>query len=173
MSHTKQKGFTLIEVVLVLAIGGLIFLLAFLAFSQASANRRDTQRRSDARRLLAAIETFNGDIGSHICEDSTSQDCHANSPSFINFKALVFDTSNFKVPGTNSDYTLNGYRQVSGDGYNRSAWFIANSPSPTRLIFGYKANCENGMLVHRNMLSTSTFAVAALLEKGHYCIDNK
>ncbi|MBP9738093.1 prepilin-type N-terminal cleavage/methylation domain-containing protein, partial [Candidatus Saccharibacteria bacterium] len=40
----NKKGFTLIEVVLVLAIGGLIFLLAFIAFQQVSANRRDTQR---------------------------------------------------------------------------------------------------------------------------------
>lgn len=52
------KGFTLIEVVLVLAIGGLIFLLAFLAFQQVSRNRRDTQRRSDVKRMVGYIEEF-------------------------------------------------------------------------------------------------------------------
>jgi prepilin-type N-terminal cleavage/methylation domain-containing protein len=50
----NKKGFTLIEVVLVLAIGGLIFLLAFLAFQQVSRNRRDTQRRSDVARMSAS-----------------------------------------------------------------------------------------------------------------------
>ena len=55
MKQNRQKqlsrgGFTLIEVVLVLAIGGLIFLLAFIAFQQVSTNRRDTQRRNDAGR---------------------------------------------------------------------------------------------------------------------------
>lgn len=57
----NQKGFTLIEVVLVLAIGGLIFLLAFLAFQQVSANRRDTARRSDAGRMIAEVENYFGD----------------------------------------------------------------------------------------------------------------
>lgn len=53
MKTVNKKGFTLIEVVLVLAIGGLIFLLAFLAFQQVSRNRRDTQRRSDVARMAA------------------------------------------------------------------------------------------------------------------------
>lgn len=57
----NKKGFTLIEVVLVLAIGGLIFLLAFIAYQQVSRNRRDTQRRNDAGRILAQIETADGD----------------------------------------------------------------------------------------------------------------
>ncbi len=57
----NKKGFTLIEVVLVLAIGGLIFLLAFLAFQQVSRNRRDTQRRGDASRILAEVQNYAGD----------------------------------------------------------------------------------------------------------------
>ncbi len=57
----NKKGFTLIEVVLVLAIGGLIFLLAFLAFRQASGNRRDTARRADAGRVVAEIQNFAAD----------------------------------------------------------------------------------------------------------------
>ncbi len=59
----NRKGFTLIEVVLVLAIGGLIFLLAFIAFRQASINRRDTARRSDASRFIAEVANYMGDTG--------------------------------------------------------------------------------------------------------------
>ncbi len=61
MKKSTNKGFTLIEVVLVLAIGGLIFLLAFVAFQQVSRNRRDTQRRSDAGRVLAELQNAKGD----------------------------------------------------------------------------------------------------------------
>lgn len=61
MKTVNKKGFTLIEVVLVLAIGGLIFLLAFLAFQQVSRNRRDTQRRSDAARMSSAYNDLVGD----------------------------------------------------------------------------------------------------------------
>ena len=57
----NKSGFTLIEVVLVLAIGALIFLLAFLAFRQVTSNRRDTQRRKDADRIIAEIQNFKVD----------------------------------------------------------------------------------------------------------------
>lgn len=54
----KEAGFTIIEVVLVLAIAGLIFLMVFLALPQLQASRRDTQRKSDAGRILAGAENF-------------------------------------------------------------------------------------------------------------------
>jgi prepilin-type N-terminal cleavage/methylation domain-containing protein len=41
------SGFTIIEVVLVLAIAGLIFLLVFLALPGLQRSRRDAQRKSD------------------------------------------------------------------------------------------------------------------------------
>ena len=56
IKQKRQDGFTIIEVVIVLAIAGLIFLVVFLAVPQLQASRRDTQRRSDAGRLGAAIE---------------------------------------------------------------------------------------------------------------------
>ncbi len=61
----SSKGFTLIEVVLVLAIGGLIFLLAFVAFQQVSRNRRDTQRRADVQKVVAEIENYRTNVGDY------------------------------------------------------------------------------------------------------------
>ncbi len=57
-TKAQSAGFTLIEIVLVLAIGGLIFLLAFLAFRQASTTRRDSQRRSDVNKIVAELENL-------------------------------------------------------------------------------------------------------------------
>jgi prepilin-type N-terminal cleavage/methylation domain-containing protein len=54
----KEKGFTLIEIVLVLAIAGLIMVIVFLALSGAQKNRRDTQRKSDNARLMAQLEAY-------------------------------------------------------------------------------------------------------------------
>jgi len=54
--QNKQTGFTLIEVVLVLAIGALIILMALLAFNGASRSRRDTARTDAAGQLAAALE---------------------------------------------------------------------------------------------------------------------
>ena len=56
--HKDYRGFTIIEVVLVLAVAGLIFLMIFLALPALQRSQRDTQRKNDARNLLAAIIEF-------------------------------------------------------------------------------------------------------------------
>ena len=53
-----KKGFTIIEVVLVLAIAGLIFMMVFLALPALQRSQRDTQRKNDASRLLAAVNDY-------------------------------------------------------------------------------------------------------------------
>lgn len=54
----NQKGFTIIEVVLVLAIAGLIFLMVFVALPALQRNQRDTARKNDASTVVAAINSF-------------------------------------------------------------------------------------------------------------------
>lgn len=54
----KQKGFTIIEVVLVLAIAGLIFLMVFIALPALQRNQRDTQRRNDASTFLSQLQSY-------------------------------------------------------------------------------------------------------------------
>ena len=56
--HKDYRGFTIIEVVLVLAIAGLIFLMIFIALPVLQRSQRDTQRKNDAGNLLAAIIQF-------------------------------------------------------------------------------------------------------------------
>ena len=50
-----RGGFTIIEVVLVLAIAGLIFLMVFIALPALQRSQRDTQRRNDLGRVTNAI----------------------------------------------------------------------------------------------------------------------
>lgn len=53
-----QKGFTIIEVVLVLAIAGLIFLMVFIALPALQRNQRDTQRKGDMSRVITALQNY-------------------------------------------------------------------------------------------------------------------
>ncbi|NCU34373.1 type II secretion system protein [Candidatus Saccharibacteria bacterium] len=57
-SSSQTAGFTIIEVVLVLAIAGLIFLMVFVALPALQRSRRDTQRKNDVARLGSAIERY-------------------------------------------------------------------------------------------------------------------
>ena len=57
-NKTNNKGFTIIEVVLVLAIAGLIFLMVFIALPALQRNQRDTQRKNDIGRVLTAVQKY-------------------------------------------------------------------------------------------------------------------
>jgi prepilin-type N-terminal cleavage/methylation domain-containing protein len=59
-THYKEKGFTIIEVVLVLAIAGLIFLMVFLALPALQSSQRDAARKNDVSIVAAAVSTYSG-----------------------------------------------------------------------------------------------------------------
>jgi len=56
----KEKGFTIIEVVLVLAIAGLIFLMVFIALPALQRNQRDTARKSDVASVASGVVSYTG-----------------------------------------------------------------------------------------------------------------
>jgi prepilin-type N-terminal cleavage/methylation domain-containing protein len=58
--NVKQmnKGFTIIEVVLVLAIAGLIFLMVFIALPALQAGQRDSARKSDVGIVASAVNSY-------------------------------------------------------------------------------------------------------------------
>ena len=58
--NTKQltKGFTIIEVVLVLAIAGLIFLMVFVALPALQSGQRDTARKDDVGTVATSVSNF-------------------------------------------------------------------------------------------------------------------
>lgn len=53
-----KKGFTLIEVVLVMAIGALIILVVLQAVTAARRSQRDNARKSHAGQISAALEQY-------------------------------------------------------------------------------------------------------------------
>jgi prepilin-type N-terminal cleavage/methylation domain-containing protein len=57
----KERGFTIIEVVLVLAIAGLIFLVVFLALPALQKSQRDTGRRQDVGKVVSGLQQYLSD----------------------------------------------------------------------------------------------------------------
>lgn len=54
----SNKGFTIVEVLIVLAIAGLILLIVFLAVPALQRNSRNTQRKTDVAAILAGVSEF-------------------------------------------------------------------------------------------------------------------
>jgi prepilin-type N-terminal cleavage/methylation domain-containing protein len=55
---TSGDGFTIIEVLIVLAIAGLILLIVFLAVPALERNARNTERKNDVSSILSAISEY-------------------------------------------------------------------------------------------------------------------
>src|SRR5665647_252582 len=72
----NNKGFTIIEVLIVLAIAGLIMLVVFLAVPALQRNARNTSKRADVSKALGAVGelTANNNGKVPVTADITSGD---------------------------------------------------------------------------------------------------
>lgn len=150
---SNKAGFTLIEVVLVLAIGGLIFLLAFLAFGQATKNRRDTQRRSDGARMISEIENAKGDAGGNAF--STQTDLNTFLGSYLGGSTNTFSSNNIT-------YTVTYGTSVASPSVTSSTGAMAVSANQ---------KCAGGASM--TGAGSGDYAVIVYLEKGKACRDNQ
>lgn len=112
----KEEGFTLIEIVLVLAIAGLIMVIVFLALQGAQRSRRDTQRKADASRMLASWEQCASNNGG------------AYGGAACNFAALTNATSGYFRPNQNPD----------GGAYGNAA---PSATAPNNMQLAVNATC--------------------------------
>jgi prepilin-type N-terminal cleavage/methylation domain-containing protein len=67
----KSEGFTIIEVLIVLAIAGLILLVVFMAVPALQRNSRNTQRKSDISALLGAVSEFTSNNNGKLPTEAT------------------------------------------------------------------------------------------------------
>lgn len=62
-NKTNKKGFTLIEIVIVLAIAALIMVVVFLAVQGAQRGQRDQARKDTTNRVLSQVQSWSGNNG--------------------------------------------------------------------------------------------------------------
>ena len=139
----KERGFTLIEIVLVLAIAGLLLVIVFLAVSGAQRSRRDTQRKNDVSRLAASIENY-------ASNNNGSYPTAAQFPAAAGAGAFgPYVPTNFKDPSSGANYVL-----VGGAG-------------PGSITYTPSQDCTGAAAGAR------VYAVSMQLESGTACRDNK
>lgn len=105
-----KKGFTIIEVVLVLAIAGLIFLMVFVALPALQRSQRDTARRDDMARFLSQLNQYQannaGKVPSELADANTDAKKAAkyNDPFIKQYLLAGGDT--FQDPSTGATYNV-------------------------------------------------------------------
>src|ERR1043165_4086685 len=103
-TRLREYGFTIIEVLIVLAIAGLILLIVFLAVPALQRNSRNSRRRSDVSHLGGLINAYvsnnNGSLPTAIASGtgSTSGTLYLNTESFSIMSTTIGNPG--AVPGT-------------------------------------------------------------------------
>src|SRR5581483_11368467 len=100
----RENGFTIIEVLIVLAIAGLIMLIVFLAVPALQRNARNTSRKSDASSLASALSEYINNNDGQLPASCTGSAC-----AFIsNWKPGFYTAANVTyTDNTNGGATLN------------------------------------------------------------------
>jgi len=164
-----QRGFTIIEVMIVLAIAGLIMVIVFFAVPQLQRNQRDNARQSAANRVSAELETF----------ASNNQGAYpfklAAPNNFADFQARYITTIQLLNPATGASYTV-----VAGGG-NPTAGNPGTNNNPNinemRVYPGQACSGEfnSGTYLAPSATNNSQqFSVRVALDRDgtYYCVDN-
>jgi len=153
-NRIKIKGFTIIEVVLVLAIAGLIFLMVFIALPTLQKSQRDTQRKDDVSRIETQIQAYQSNNTSKIPTTATQ---------LTTFQTKYL-TDNYTDPSTGNTYTLT---------YQAST---TTAPSTTlgTITYYYKAKCDSSTTSGVTAANGNNYAMMLPLEgsKVPYCVSN-
>lgn len=152
-NNKKEKGFTIIEVVLVLAIAGLIFLVVFLALPALQRSQRDQQRRSDLGRVASALQTYQSNNNGKVPSTTTELTTFTN-----NYLKVTGDT--FADPN-GTDYTVE----------LGTAQQLAQVVPANTIRYFYQARCDGENAV----AATGTRQVAVRIDLetgGSFCQQN-
>ena len=158
-TSNKDSGFTIIEVVLVLAIAGLIFLVVFLALPALQRSQRDSQRRSDVGRMMAQLETYASNNNGRYPDEATAAELTSFVSEYLTNAGAVWED-----PTGGSTYTI-----VDG------STIPATVPDPTGNIY-YGTNLQCGTAEGDFAAGSGNRSIAVIvgLENGQaYCQDNR
>ena len=172
----NKQGFTIIEVVLVLAIAGLIFLMVFIALPALQRSQRDTQRRDDMARFATAIVQYQSNNGGKIPGEGTTSD----------ITSAAFSTTNCNSDSANAATKLlctylnangsstNEFKDPDGTAYTIVIKSAVSQPTSMdhKVYFYPKAYCKGETVTTSS--NARDYAIAYRLEgSGVYCSDSK
>lgn len=169
----SKKGFTIIEVVLVLAIAGLIFLMVFVAYPALRRNQSDTARRNDLSRFISQLAQYK----------SNNRKTPQNLTDIVNFVNGYLDgdvkaaSDNTKTEDAKTK-SISGFQDPDGEPYMVIAPEEYSSQNPmatltdvNHVIYYYKkARCEGENL--KTSPGKNDIAIVYRMENGIYCQSN-
>ena len=160
---SQKSGFTIIEVVLVLAIAGLIFLMVFVALPALQRSQRDTQRRDDMARFMSQLAQYQSNNGGKVPTATK-----AGYDDFID-KYLRVQNDSFVDP-SGADYNAASVTVCSGSSNCNQASVADDYKSGNiRVYTNAKCNGENPEYIKGDRKIAITYKLEGA---GTYCSNN-
>ncbi len=145
-----RKGFTIIEVMIVLAIAGLIMLIVLIAIPQLQRNQRNSARRDIVGRVKTEIDTYAGNNNGKI---------PTSAADLSGFATRYLTGVNIKDPKTGTDLTPTLVTSTAVDTVQGT------------LRYKTAQTCDGESIVGG---SARQYAMWTTLEGGAiFCLDNK
>lgn len=95
----RKEGFTIIEVLIVLAIAGLILLVVFLAVPALQRNARNTERKNDVAAVLGAVSEWSNNNEGKLPTAAQSAEVLANAKlGYYETSSVTFASGNRANP---------------------------------------------------------------------------
>lgn len=185
----KKSGFTVIEVALVLAIAGLIFLMAFIALPSLWISQRDADRRARVMEFVSDIKTYQTNNNRGALPVLSN---NGNGPDEFSFQDAVKSNEEASTwRGMVRDYVDRGFIEPTGEDYifyiaqcgddlkvgencnsgefnNMNVTSSIDIPQDGKIYVAVGATCDGDHAVKAN--STRVVAAIQILERGgRYC----
>ncbi len=173
LRQKSQKGFTIIEILIVLAIAGLILTIVFIAVPQLQRNTRDNQRQNIASRLSSELNTYSSNNqgtfpfnsapaswGISCGSQTASQGCNDW------YSRYIAGNVNIKDPKTGNDELI----YMSTNAALPTTW----TSGSVLISVGNKCSGENITAGAGGVANSKQFALLIALDRTntYYCIDN-
>ena len=175
MTKNNKKGFTIIEVVLVLAIAGLIFLMVFIALPALQRSQRNTRRRQDMARILSAFNDYSSNNNGKMptpTVDTVSSDDGSDELSTFMTRYVGAKGSDQRLDPDGSPYKI----VYKGDATGTGDYYGTTAPDPlfNHVIYYHtNAACDTAEGKVKKGNGTREIAIFYYLEGGAiYCGDN-
>lgn len=111
LQQRKQGGFTIIEVLIVLAIAGLIMVVVFLAVPNLQRSQRNSARKSDASNMLQNLSEYVGNANGSLpaaCTTLTNCSWIAYKPAQLTTVSYATFSGSVATPSKATAYLLSG-----------------------------------------------------------------
>jgi len=147
----KQKGFTIVELLIVIVIIGILATLVIVTFSGIQQRARDTQRQTDINAVQSQVEAYYAQTGNYPTLEMVM------SSTFRNANMKGFPSDALSAP--NSATAMDETAATTGK-YQYEAWTVSTIPATA-------ADCSTvGAVTAATTSTCQSYRISAVLENG-------